>query len=140
MLILAMLILMPAAYSADQAVAVKVWTARTDAGASAPLRNIGQSQHLLTVLFPGRTEPVEGLQLRIEASFDQVRWFAISSDLTTAPAIGGRVYQIVAAYGPFPYIRVRSITAAPSPMDLWYSGSIIATVPAVQQETDRFLL
>lgn len=128
-------------YGQQGTVTLKVFDGITTAQTSNPVRNIGQVMHLITVVFPAESNAVTGLQVRIEASFDQTSWFPISNDITAAAAIGGRVYQMEKAFGPWPFIRVRSLNSTSSRlMTVYYSGSLIPTVSAILQATDRFLL
>lgn len=119
----------------------KVFAGITTAQASAPLPQIGQTMHLLTVVFPAEPGAVSSIQVRLEASFDRLKWFPVSTDITSAPLIGTTVYQVVAAYGPFPFLRVNNVTGTGGKlMHVYYSGHTIPTVPAVTQASDRFLL
>ncbi|HBY64724.1 MAG TPA: hypothetical protein DEH78_33300 [Solibacterales bacterium] len=117
----------------------KVFSGVTTAQASAALPGIGQSMHLITVVFPSEAAPVNGIQVRIEASFDGSSYFPVSRDITSAPLLGGLVYQVAVAYAPWPYVRVRSLTSTPA-MTVYYAGHIVPVVPAIQQTLDRFLL
>lgn len=126
----------------QQATVQKVFSGITAAAASSPVRNIGQSMHILTVLFPAESADVTGLQVRLEASFEGLYWFPISSTITEAPKLGNVVYQIVVAYGPWPYVRVRNLASTPGGKALtaYYAGHVIPAVSAVTETTDRFIL
>ena len=139
-------LLLPAAVTAAAALAQqnesvyrKVLTG-TAAAASAPVPNIGQTLHLITVIAPAAAGAVAGLQIRIEASFDGTTYFPISTDITSAPRLGGITYQIQKAYGPWPFVRVRSLTIAPESIDIWYNGQLRPVVSYIATETDRFIL
>jgi hypothetical protein len=99
--------------------------------------NIGQQTHSLTVLLPTATADVTGLQIRIEASFDDVTWFPISTDITTATYTAGTgAMATVRANGSFPYIRARAIAVASNdgyPLTAHYTG---ATQPLGNTITD----
>lgn len=117
-----------------------VFTAITAPQSSGPIRNQGQSMHLLYVFFPGQTTTQAGLAVRLEASFDNVIYFPISADITQATNVGGQVYNIVAAFGAWPYVRVRNNATAPAAMTVRYAGHTLPVVGLIQTETDRFLL
>jgi hypothetical protein len=124
-----------------QTVFSKVFDGVTAVQASSPLPNIGQTMHVITVLFPAEVSGVTGIQVRLEASFDNTTYFPISADITSAPLVGGRVYNIQVAYGPWPYVRVRTLVDTGAKlMTVQYAGSGVPTVPAVTQESDRFIL
>lgn len=138
---LALVIAAAPSMEAQLATNKKVFSAITTAQASAPLPQIGQTMHLLTVVFPSEVATVNGLQVRIEGSFDRVRWFPISTDITSAPLVGSTVYQVIAAYGPFPFLRINNLlSTGGKAMHVYYSGHLIPTVPAITQTSDRFLL
>ena len=60
--------------------------------ASEALPNIGQTLHLLAVVFPDESATVSSLKVRIEAAFNEAGpWFPISPDITEAPLLGGIV-------------------------------------------------
>ena len=112
-----------------------------DPSISGPMPNIGQSMHLISVMFPAESATVTGLQVRIEASYDNNLFFAISPDITSATNVGGIVYAFQSAYGCYPYIRVRSLTSSrPKFMDIQYSGHTLPVVPFIQKQSDRFIL
>lgn len=118
----------------------KVLTGITTAQASAAVTNMGQTMHIAYVFFPGQTTTQSGIQVRIEASYDNVTYFPISEDITSAANVGGTVYDVVTAFGPWPYIRVRSLTTAPNAMTVWYAGHTIPTISTIQDKPDRFIL
>jgi len=141
LLLLLLTLLTAAAQPANRTVFRAVFTGATAAQASGPLPNIGQTMHVMTVLFPAEIAAVNGIQVRMEASFDNTTFFPISADITSAPLVGGQVYNIQVAYGPWPYVRVRSLVATGGPlMSVRYAGTAVPTVPAVNQKTDRFIL
>jgi len=119
-----------------------VFTAITVPTTSAPVRNIGQSLHVIVIQFPTAVGVVAPIQVRVEASFDNVLYFPISEDVVTVPLLGGRVYSISKVNGVYPYIRVRSILATPGalPMTINYVGHVYSVLPVVRQGVDRFLL
>jgi hypothetical protein len=127
--------------AATTAVFVKPFTAVTAPTASAAMPNIGQRMHLIAVFFPAEVATVTGLQIRIEASYDGASFFPISPDITRAPLLGGVVYQLEKAYGNFPFVRVRNVTATGGPaMTVYYSGHLNPVVPFITQTLDRFIL
>lgn len=118
-----------------------VFSAITTAQTSGPLPNIGQSMHLISVIFPAESATATGLQVRIEASYDGSQYFAISKDITSATNVGGIVYQFTSAYGVYPFVRVRSInTTGGKLMDVHYSGHTLPVVPFLEKQSDRFIL
>lgn len=126
--------------SASATVFVKALDSITAPAASAAVRNIGQTQHFITIMFPSAIATVSGIQVRIEASFDNSVWFPINADTTSAALVGGKVYAIAKAYAPWPYIRVRSVVAVSSPMTVYYTGSTIPGSGVIDQQADRFVL
>jgi hypothetical protein len=126
----------------NNAVYARPFSAITAASTSAILPNIGQSQHLLVVIFPSELGAVSSLQIRIEASFDNSAWFPISKDITEAPLVGGLVYAMTVGYGAFPFVRVRSLAATPGMEELtaYYSGNVVPIQTVVQEQSDRFIL
>lgn len=104
----------------------RLWLNITAPAVSANVPNRGQASHVLTVLFPTATASVtEGLSVRIEASFDNVLWFPISRDVTTATyAPGTGALAIQKANASWPYIRARAVAApAAPPMTAYYTGA-----------------
>lgn len=118
----------------------KVFNGITAATVSAPITNQSQTMHLVYVFFPGQTTTQTGLQVRLEASYDNVTYWPISADITQAANVGGQVYAVATAFGSWPFIRMRSATVAPSAMTVWYAGHPIPTVGLIESESDRFLL
>jgi hypothetical protein len=139
-----LILLLAAALNAQaprQTVFQRVFHGVTAAQASAALPNIGQTMHVITVLFPAEVSAVSNIQVRLEASFDNTTYFPISADITSAPLVGGQVYNVQVAYGPWPYVRVRSLLSTGSAlMTVHYAGTGVPTVPAIQQKSDRFIL
>jgi len=130
-----------AAQQRKQTVFQKAFNGITAVQASAPLPNIGQTMHVITVLFPAEASAVSGIQVRLEASYDNTTYFPISADVTSAPLVGGQVYNIQVAYGPWPYVRVRTLLSTGAKlMTVQYAGTGIPTVPAINQKSDRFIL
>lgn len=130
-----------AAQPPKQTVFQKVFDGITAVQASAPLPNVGQTMHLITVLFPAEVSAVSSIQVRLEASYDNTTYFPISADIISAPLVGGQVYNIQVAYGPWPYVRVRTLLSTGSKlMTVQYAGTGVPTVPAVNQQSDRFIL
>jgi hypothetical protein len=82
----------------------------------------------------------EDLSVRIEASFDNITYFPISRDVTTARLIGGAVFALERANGTFPYVRVRAVTVpgAMNPLSVWYVGGI-HPIGNVFFQNDRFV-
>lgn len=100
-------------------------SAATVATTSANFQNIGQSVHIMMAYFPGASADVTGYTLRIEASFDNVTFFPISEDLTTATYNGTFAYAITRANGVYPYVRFRLVTAHASlALTAHYTGAI----------------
>lgn len=122
------------------AVFAKVFSGITTAQASPAIVNKGQTMHLVYVMFPGQTTTQSGLQVRLEGSFDNITYVPISDDITAATNVGGIVYDVVAAFGPWPFLRVRSVTAAPTAMTVYYSAHTLPVVGLIQEKSDRFLL
>ncbi len=118
----------------------RVFSGITAAQASGPVTNMGQTMHIAYIFFPGQSTTQSGLQVRIEASYDNVTYFPISEDLTSAANVGGTVYDVITAFGPWPYVRVRSLTTAPNAMTVWYAGHTIPTISTIQDKPDRFIL
>lgn len=119
----------------------KVFNGITAPTASAPIENIGQMMHVIQVSFPAEVAAVSGIQVRIEASYDNVRYFPISSDIISCPLLAGKVYSFQKAYGPFPYVRVRNvIDTGGKLMTVVYSGHLNPVVPFVSEFSDRFVL
>jgi peptidoglycan/LPS O-acetylase OafA/YrhL len=115
--------------------------ANQTAAATGTVRNIGQTQHLITVFFPTASAAVSDIQIRIEASFDGSIWIPICTDITSAPRLGSLTYAMAIAYGPYPYIRVRSLHSTPSlAFDVWYTGHTKSSVSVIDQQADRILL
>lgn len=123
-----------------KAIISRVFSGITAAQASAPVPNRGQSMHLLYVFFPTESTTQTGLQIRIEASFDNVTYWPISEDITQATSVGGIVYAVTSAFAPWPFVRIRSLTTAPAAMTVRYAGHTIPVVGLIQTESDRFLL
>lgn len=120
-----------------------VFSGITAAEASDPLPSIGQTLHLICVVFPEEVAEVGSLQVRIEAAFASAGpWFPISPDITTAPLLGGLVYQMTAGYMPFPYVRVNSLNATPGAeeMTVYYSGHRRSPNTVIEEQSDRFIL
>jgi hypothetical protein len=134
------LLLIAPAGAQPRAVFQRVFTTITTAQSSAPVTNSGQTMHILTVFFPSQAVTTTGFQVRLEGSFDNSTFFPIMEDLTRAPLIGGQVYGIAAAFGPWPYVRVRSVNNPPAAMTVYYSGHTLPVVGFVAEKSDRFLL
>jgi hypothetical protein len=104
-------------------------------------RNIGQCMHLIKVEFPLEVAGVSGIQVRLEASYDQVIWFPITQDITQTFALVGGVYAFQKGYGVFPAYRVNSLLATPGGklMTVRYSGHVLPSIPTIQFFTgDRY--
>lgn len=144
-LIIAAALLMSAAAPAQPntrpaAVIRKVFNGITAAQASAAVPNVGQTMHLLYVIFPGQTTTQSGIEVRLEGSFDNITYVPISATITSAENVGGIVYQIESAFAPWPYVRVNSLQTAPASMVVWYTGHTLPVVSVIQERADRFLL
>lgn len=117
----------------------KALSAVTAPQASGPMPNIGQASHLLTVILPTATAGVDGLVVRIEASFNGSLYFPISRDITTAVYNGSFAYAMERANGVFPFIRIRGVTvSATYPLDAFYTGST-QPIANVILDNGRFL-
>lgn len=116
-----------AAQSSQQTVfKAKVFNAITTPQASAPLPNIGQAVHIMMVLFPTASADVTGIVFRTEGSFDNTTYFPISEDITTATYNGSYAYAITRCNGPYPYVRLRYVTADAGnrPLTAHYTGAV----------------
>lgn len=105
----------------------RVFDGITTPQASAPLPNIGQAVHIMSVFFFGAVANVTGIVVRTEGSFDNVNYFPISEDITEATYNGSSyAYAIVRSNAAYPYVRLRYVTADPSnrPMTANYTGSL----------------
>ena len=104
----------------------KVFDAVTTPQASAPLPNIGQAVHVMSIFFPTATADVTGIVFRTEASFDNVTYFPISEDITAATYNGTYAYAISRCNAPYPYVRLRYVTADAGnhPLTANYTGSL----------------
>lgn len=124
------------------AVIERVFNTITLATTSAPVRNIGQSLHVIVIEFPTAIAAVNPIQVRVEASYDNVLYFPIMDDVVTVPLLGGKVYSINKTNGVYPYIRIRSLVATPGalPMRVSYVGHVYSVLPVARQGVDRFLL
>jgi hypothetical protein len=119
----------------------KVFTGITSATTSAPVTNIGQSLHIIAIFFPTASDAVTGFQVRLEGSYDNTTYFPISPDVTTAPRLGSLTYQIEKAFAPYPFIRIRAVSANASfPMTVWYTGHRKPITSAIEAQQDRFIL
>jgi len=119
-----------------------IFTSTTLPAASPPVRNVGQSLHVIVIQFPTAVAAVAPIQVRVEASFDNILYLPIMDDIVTIPLLGGRVYSINKTNGVYPYIRVRSLLATPGalPMRINYVGHVYSVLPAIRVGVDRFLL
>lgn len=138
----ALLVLISVAISAGQGKAdhTRIFTGVTTAQASAAVRNAGQAVHILTVLFPTATSDVSSFTVRLEATHNLTDWFPISTDVTTAKAVGSSfAYSIVRANGTYPAVRVRYLTAHASlPLTAYYSSGAFP-LGEFTLSTDRYL-
>jgi len=95
---------------------------------SAPIRNIGQSGHLIWVqLFnnPVCNAPAT-VDIGLEASFNGTAWSPVGTTITTVPLdINNNLIASATAQGSFPYVRaaVRSL-ASGCRADIRYSGTV----------------
>ena len=104
----------------------RVFTAIAAPATSANLPNIGQVTHLLTVIFPTAAADVtSGLQIRIEASYDNVLFFPISRDITTASFSGTSAIAVERANASYPFLRVRAVAVPATPaLTAHYTGTM----------------
>jgi hypothetical protein len=102
-----------------------VFSGITTAQASGPLKNVGAGSHLIVVIFPTAVATVSPIQVRLEASYDQVIWFPVSPDITSVPLIGNLVYSMQKVNGTWPAVRINSLTNTPGglPMNVYYTGA-----------------
>jgi hypothetical protein len=101
----------------------KVFNGISTAATSGNVRNIGQAQHLLTILFPNAVEDVTGFSIGIEGSYDGTVYFPLHNPVTSALLnTNGKVYAMAVAAGPWQYVRVRSSTSVSSPLTVYYTG------------------
>lgn len=122
----------------------RVFSGITGPAVSTPLDNVGQSQHVWVVIFPGAVVDVSPIQVRVEGSYDNSYWFPIGEDIVQAKYFAGigRCYNMNTAYAPYPYVRMRSLVSTPGarPMDVFYVGNVVPVVPVIIQVLDRFVL
>jgi len=102
-----------------------VFNGVTTAQASAALPNIGQAVHIMMVYFPTAVADVSAFTIRVEGSFDNSTYFPISEDVTTATYNGTFAYNISRCNAPYPYVRLRYVTAHASlPLTAHYTGAL----------------
>jgi hypothetical protein len=112
----------------------------TTAQASAALPNIGQAVHIVTLIYPAASTTVTGFTFRVEASYDNSVFFAISEDVTEAFYTGSYAYAITRCNGVYPYVRLRLVTAnASNALTAHYTGSM-QPIGIVKFATDRYVL
>ena len=115
----------------------------SQAGASAPIRNIGQEVHTIKASFPAAVAQINNIQVQMEYSYDTpactTNWKPMGLAITTAYVLldGNQVYGMATYYGAFPCFRVNSLTGVPSPMTVSYFADPIPGAPA-QKQTDRY--
>lgn len=111
----------------------------TTTQASAAMPNIGQAVHLVTLIYPAAVADVTSFTFRVEASYDNTTYFAISEDITTAKYNGSYAYAITRCNGVYPYVRLRLVTAnASNALTAHYTGSL-QPIGIVRFETDRYI-
>jgi hypothetical protein len=104
------------------------------AGTSANIKNIGQTNHLMTLIATPKLAmhciaPWSGY---FEASYDNANWFSLYGNVITALYDSGSetTTRVITATGTFPYIRARTNENATNcAMVGNYSGSMGGTVP-----------
>jgi hypothetical protein len=129
-----------AAQSGQQTVHLRsVFNGITIPATSAPLNNIGQAVHVFTAIFPAASANVTGFVLRVEASFDNVTWFPISEDMTTATYNGSVAYAVSRCNGVYPYVRLRYVTAAALAITVHYTGAL-QPIGLVRLSGTRYLI
>lgn len=84
-------------YNSPQGTVVPAFTAVSTPQVTAPLRNLGQTIHFMTYTVSGGTPNL--IQIRLDGSYDNLTWFAISDDGTDLTQ--GEVLAI----GYFPFVR-----------------------------------
>lgn len=103
-----------------------VFTSTQTLGASNPIRNIGQTYHLMAASLtdaPTKTcVSVIGLRLELQASYDNSAYFTIGQPMN---AIVPNFVAVTWAYGAYPFVRVNYIagTSANCVLTVNYSGS-----------------
>lgn len=111
---------------------------------SAPVPNIGQGSHTVSVFYPTAVANVLALQIRLEASFDNSvgSYFPISEDITQANFNGTFSYVIAKANGTFPFVRINALAVDPVlPADIWYTGSTFPIGAVVYEApTTRYII
>lgn len=121
----ALLLFVGLAVGQQQTVFKRAAIQSSTATVSAPLPNIGQAVHILTVTFPAAVADVDSFVIRIEASFDNADYFPISEDITSAVYTGSFAYAITRANGSYPFVRINYTTpAAGLTITANYTGSI----------------
>lgn len=107
----------------------RVFNAVTVSQISAPLRNNGQSQHILSATWtgPGTCTPGVTSPLFFEGSYDSTNWFPVGSQqtivTTISPTNSYRGQTI--ANGTFPYIRINFTQTSTCTTTVWYTGAIV---------------
>lgn len=112
------------AQGGNQTVFQRVFTDKTDTGASAPVRNVAQTEHLLywevSDVPPGTC--VSTPHIALEASFDGSNFFIIAFE----QGVSGIYFSgTLAAKGSYPYIRASIPGTSPNcKVNAWYSGTL----------------
>jgi len=128
LLSLVLVILPAAAQRSDTIFAAPLSNVTSAPVYSAPIRNIGQSGHLIWVqLFnnPVCNAPAT-VDIGLEASFNGTAWSPVGTTITTVPLdINNNLIASATAQGSFPYVRaaVRSL-ASGCRADIRYSGTV----------------
>lgn len=121
---LCLVVLLAAAGAAAETVTVRVFNAKTPTnGVSTPVRNIGQSQHLIWLQFAdsGGSCGAGSAQVWLEASYDGTTYFPLTGRLLQLD--GAKSAQAVAT-GTYPRLRVNSANSQVNcSLTVWYSGS-----------------
>lgn len=112
---------------------------------SDPIRNIGQTMHLVQVSFPDENTAVSSIQIQFQFSRDGANWRKLGKDITDAPVVseGIGATDVIAYgvyYGTFRAIRVCSVLATPGgeELDVRYIGHELPVVPFITKLSDRW--
>lgn len=140
-------------HAEGQSIFRRVFENITTPQTSANLPNEGQGMHMIAVIIPTATANVTGLQIRIEASYDNQTFFPITRDVQTAVYNGTFAYALERGNGAFPFVRVRALQLSAEPVTVHYTGAqnpignvflsddrFLATGPGVSYEKHTFVI
>jgi len=127
------------------AVFENVFSGITLAQASAPLRNVGQTMHVVQVTFPAEAVAVAAIQVQFQFSRDGVNWRPAGPDIISAPVktqgvTATDVIAYKAYYGAFRSIRINSAVNTPGGelMTVRYIGHMLPATPFITETADRW--